>query len=62
LDGNVINCKRLKLILIDWNYQNIKQQRLIDLNQLKTELCHLLCEQKVLYKRFFKEKTKIGLF
>jgi hypothetical protein len=62
LDGNCINFKRLKIVLIDWNYQNIKQQRLIDLNQLKTELCHLLCEQKVLYKRFFKEKTQIGLF
>ncbi|CAF2514960.1 unnamed protein product [Rotaria sp. Silwood2] len=62
LDANVINLKRLKFVLIDWNYQNIKQQRLIDLNQLKIELCHLLCEQNVLYKRFFKEKTKIGLF
>jgi hypothetical protein len=62
LDGNVINFKRLKVVLIDWNYQNIKQQRLIDLNQLKTELCHLLCEKKVLCKRFFKEKTQIGLF
>ncbi|CAF2749435.1 unnamed protein product [Rotaria sp. Silwood2] len=62
LDVNVINLKRLKFVLIDWNYQNIKQQRLIDLNQLKIELCHLLCEQNVLYKRFFKEKTKIGLF
>jgi len=61
-DANIINLKRLKIVLIDWNYQNIKQQRLIDLNQLKTELCQLLCEQKVLYKRFFKEKTKIGLF
>ncbi|CAF1309644.1 unnamed protein product [Rotaria sordida] len=62
LDANVINLKRLKFVLIDWNYQNIKQQRLIDLNQLKIELCHLLCEQSVLYKRFFKEKAKIGLF
>lgn len=62
LDEKVINMKRLKYVLIDWNYQNIKQQRLIDLNQLKTEICHLLCEQKVLCKRFFKEKTKIGLF
>jgi hypothetical protein len=61
-DANVVNLKRLKVVLIDWNYQNIKQQRLIDLNQLKTELSHLLCEQKVLCKRFFKEKTKIGLF
>jgi hypothetical protein len=62
LDGNVINLKRLKFVLIDWNNLNVKQQRLIDLNQLKTELCHLLCEQKGLHKRFFKEKTKIGLF
>ena len=62
LDGKCLNMKRLKFVLIDWNYQNIKQQRLIDLNQLKTELCHLLCEQKVLFKRFFKEKTQIGLF
>ncbi|CAF1116894.1 unnamed protein product [Rotaria sp. Silwood1] len=62
LDAHVINLKRLKFVLIDWNYQNIKQQRLIDLNQLKIELSHLLCEQNVLYKRFFKEKTKIGLF
>lgn len=61
-DEKVINLKRLKYVLIDWNYQNIKQQRLIDLNQLKTELCHLLCEQKLLFKRFFKEKAKIGLF
>jgi hypothetical protein len=61
-DANIINLKRLKIVLIDWNYQNIKQQRLIDLNQLKTELFHLLCEQKMLSKRFFKEKTKIGLF
>ena len=61
-DAKTINCKRLKVILIDWNYQNIKQQRLADLNQLKGELCHLICEQKVLCKRFFKEKTKIGLF
>ncbi|CAF1143366.1 unnamed protein product [Adineta steineri] len=63
LDGATgLNLKRLKFVLIDWNYQNIKQQRLIDLNQLKTELCHLLCEQKVLFKRFLKEKTQIGLF
>ncbi|CAF1422439.1 unnamed protein product [Adineta ricciae] len=47
LDGKCLNMKRLKFVLIDWNYQNIKQQRLIDLNQLKTELCHLLCEQKM---------------
>ena len=62
LDRSLINCKRLKFILIDWNYRNIKQQRLIDLNQLKIELCHLLCEQKILHKRFFKQKTKIGLY
>jgi hypothetical protein len=62
LDGNGLNLKRLKIVLIDWNYQNIKQQRLMDLNQLKTEVSHLLCEQKVLCKRFVKEKTQIGLF
>ena len=61
-EKNVVNFKRLKLVLIDWNYQNIKQQRLIDLNQLKSELCHLLCEEKHLVKRFFKEKTRIGIF
>jgi len=61
-DAKCVNFKRLKFVLIDWNYQNIKQQRLIDLNQLKTELFHLLCEQKMLSKRFFKEKTKIGIF
>lgn len=33
-DAKVINTKRLKFVLIDWNNQNIKQQRLIDLNQL----------------------------
>jgi len=62
LDEKCLNLKRLKFVLIDWNYQNIKQQRLIDLNQLKTELFHLLCEQKMLSKRFFKEKIKIGIF
>ncbi|UJR16449.1 hypothetical protein I4U23_003351 [Adineta vaga] len=62
LDSKCLNMKRLKYVLIDWNYQNIKQQRLIDLNQLKSELCHLLCEKKVLCNRFFKEKTQIGLF
>ena len=61
-ERNVLNLKRLKLVLIDWNYQNIKQQRLIDLHQLKSELCHLLCEEKFLVKRFFKEKTRIGIF
>ena len=62
LAEKVVNFKRLKFVLIDWNYANVKQQRLIDLNQLKSELCHLLCEQKVLSKRFFNEKTRIGLF
>ena len=62
LDDDVIDFKRFKYVLIDWNYQNIKQQRLVDLNQLKTELCHLLCEQKFLSKRFLKEKTQLGLF
>lgn len=61
-EKNIVNFKRLKLVVIDWNYQNIKQQRLIDLNQLKGELCHLLCEEKHLVKRFFKEKTRIGIF
>ena len=61
-ERNVLNLKRLKFVLVDWNYENIKQQRLTDLNQLKSELCHLLCEQNSLYKRFAKEKAKIGLF
>lgn len=62
LAGQGLNLKRLKFVLIDWNYQNVKQQRLIDLNQLKGELCHLLCEEKRLFKRFFQEKTRLGVF
>lgn len=61
-ERNVLNLKRLKLVVVDWNYQNIKQQRLIDLQQLKSELCHLLCEEKFLVKRFFREKTRLGIF
>lgn len=54
--------KRLKFIVIDWNYENVKKQRLIDLNQLKCELCSLLCETSSLSKRFSKEKTRLALF
>ena len=62
LESEALNLKRLKFVLIDWNYENVKHQRLIDLNQLKCELCHLLCEKKNLAKRFAKEKTQLGLF
>ena len=62
LESEVINLKRLKFVLIDWNYENVKHQRLIDLNQLKCELCHLLCEKKSFAKRFAKEKSQLGLF
>lgn len=62
LQSKSMNLKRLKFVVIDWNYENLKQQRLIDLNQLKSELCLLLCEKKLLSKRFSKEKTRIAVF
>ena len=62
IQSGSINLKRLKFIFIDWNYENVKKQRLIDLNQLKCELCSLLCEKSSLLKRFSKEKTRLALF
>ena len=62
IQSGAMNLKRLKLIVIDWNYENVKKQRLTDLNQLKGELCSLLCERTSLLKRFAKEKTRLALF
>lgn len=62
IESRAMNLKRLKFVLIDWNYENMKKQRLIDLNQLKAEICSLLCEKSSLLKRFSKEKTRLALF
>lgn len=62
IESRTMNLKRLKFVLIDWNYENMKKQRLIDLNQLKAEICSLLCEKSLLLKRFSKEKTRLALF
>lgn len=62
LESKALNLKRLKFVFVDWNYENVKKQRLIDLKQLKEEICHLFCQQNSLKKRFHAEKTRIGLF
>jgi len=60
--NGALNLKRLKYLFIDWNYANIKEQRLIDIQQLKQELINLLCsEQSLLRQKFLKNKTKICL-
>jgi len=62
IEQKALNLKRLKYLCLDWNDENVKQQRLCDLQQIKQELLTLLTNDNSLRQKFKNKKAKICLF